>query len=99
LLAICLAVGNGLGFFWLILIGLMIADASIDGELSHDTRLGRCTAERVYGPERVSLDQRVAIAEEQHSDLGRLRLWRYFGLLGAILGLVAFLGQLWLTVQ
>jgi hypothetical protein len=97
LLVICLVVGNKLGFFWLILIGLMVADASVDGELSHDTRLGRWLAERVYGPQRVSLEQTAAIAEERHTVIERLHIWKYFGLLVAALGMVAFLGQLWLT--
>lgn len=95
LLAICLVVGSRLGFLWLILIGLVVADASLDHELNVDTRLGRLIAQRIYGPERATPEQRASIAEERLAVITRLHGWRYLGLLVAALGLVGFLWQLW----
>ena len=91
LMGAVLAVGyltatDRLGFPVVILAGLMISSGCLDDELNRDCRLERSTAERLYGPERLSEDQRGLAAEMMRAYVRSLRFYRWFGLATAVAG-------------
>jgi hypothetical protein len=77
----------GLGFFSLILVGLVVADACLDSELTLDYPLLRRRAERLYGPERLADEQQSARSAAKHADIRCLHAGRWCGLSVAMVGL------------
>jgi hypothetical protein len=76
----------GLGFFSLILVGLVLADACLNSELTLDYPLVRRRAERLYGPERLAREQQAARAAVRHADIRCLHAGRWCGLSVAVAG-------------
>jgi hypothetical protein len=85
-----LLLAKGLGFFSLILVGLVFADACLNSELTLDDPLVRRRAERFYGLERLAREQQVGRAAVRRADTRCLRVGRWCGLGVVALGLAGF---------
>jgi len=77
----------GLGFFSLIIVGLIVASACLQSELTLDYPLVRRHAERVYGPKRLEREQRAARAAVRRADTKCLHAGRWCGLGVAVSGM------------
>jgi hypothetical protein len=81
---------KGFGFFSLILVGLVLADACLNSELTLDEPLARRRAERLYGLERLADQHPVGRAAVRRAATRCLRAGRWCGLGVVVLGVAGF---------
>jgi hypothetical protein len=81
---------KGFGFFSLILVGLVLADACLNSELTRDDPLVRRRAERWYGLARLAGRQQAGQAAGRRADTRYLRAGRWCGLGVVVLGVAGF---------
>jgi len=91
LIGIFLLLEMGFGFFSLILVGLMLADACLNSELTLDDPLARRRADLLYGLERLAGQQQRGRAAVRRADTRCLRVGRWCGLGVVVLGVAGFL--------
>jgi hypothetical protein len=97
LIAVALVVANRLGFAGLLVLGLLTAFVCGHAELQNDipaagTAIFKARMDRPRSPE-----DRHARADEGRSFMSSLRFFKWCGLGLAVIGLVGFVLQLWLT--
>ena len=80
----------GFGFFSLILVGLVFADACLSSELTLDDPLARRRADGIYGLERLAREHQAGRAAARRADTRCLRVGRWCGLGVLALGLAGF---------
>jgi UPF0716 family protein affecting phage T7 exclusion len=97
LIAVAILVANRLGFAGLLVLGLLTAFVCGHAELQDDipaagTAIFKARMERGRSPE-----ERHAKAEEGRSFISSLRFFKWCGVGLAMIGLIGFVLQLWIT--
>ncbi len=82
---------KGFGFFSLILVGLVLADACLNSELTRDDPLVLRRAERLYGLERLAGEHQAGRAAARRAHTRYLHVGRWCGLGVVVVGVAGFL--------